>query len=170
MAEPLTLYKLIILFMLDKVSFPLTNVQISNFILEQEYTTYFTLHQALSELQDSNLIRHEKMRNVSHYYITDGGTQTLDYFRNRIPLSIQEDIDLYLNEHRMELRNDVSILSDYYRTTSGEYAAHCVVKERDSNLIDLTLTVPLKKQAESICSQWKEKCQDIYSQLIKELL
>ena len=50
MAEPLTLYKLIILYMLKKVAFPLTNAQISEFVLDQEYTTYFTLQQAISEL------------------------------------------------------------------------------------------------------------------------
>lgn len=34
MAEPITIYKLTILNMLDKVDFPLTNTQISNFFLE----------------------------------------------------------------------------------------------------------------------------------------
>ena len=41
MAEPITIYKLTILNMLDKVDFPLTNTQISNFFLEQDYTDYF---------------------------------------------------------------------------------------------------------------------------------
>ena len=34
-----TLYKMIILYMLEKDSFPLSNSQITNFILEREYTT-----------------------------------------------------------------------------------------------------------------------------------
>ena len=34
MAEAFTLYKLIILYMLDKVDFPLTNSQISEFVLD----------------------------------------------------------------------------------------------------------------------------------------
>ena len=37
-SDTLTLYKLIILFILDKVDFPLTNAQLSDFILEKEYT------------------------------------------------------------------------------------------------------------------------------------
>ena len=41
MSETYTLYKLIVLYMLDKVDFPLTTSQISEFILEKEYTTYF---------------------------------------------------------------------------------------------------------------------------------
>ena len=35
MAEPLTLYKLMILYMLEKSEFPLTNAQISGFILDK---------------------------------------------------------------------------------------------------------------------------------------
>ena len=39
----LTLYKLIILFMLDRVDFPLTTSQLSQFILDKGYTNYFNL-------------------------------------------------------------------------------------------------------------------------------
>ena len=35
--DPLTLYKLIVLYMLNKVKFKLTYAQISEFILEKEY-------------------------------------------------------------------------------------------------------------------------------------
>ena len=57
-----TLYKLIILYMLQNVNFPLSNTQISDFILEKEYTNYFHLQEALSELQDTKLIEIEKVR------------------------------------------------------------------------------------------------------------
>ena len=45
-----SLYKLIVLYMLKKVNFPLTNAQISDFILGQEYTSYFHLQQVLTEI------------------------------------------------------------------------------------------------------------------------
>ena len=41
LSEPMTLYKLMILYMLKQVNFPLTSAQLSNFFLEHEYTTYF---------------------------------------------------------------------------------------------------------------------------------
>ena len=59
MAEPFTIYKLTILNMLDKVDFPLTNTQISNFFLEQDYTDYFRVQQVISDLVEANLIRSE---------------------------------------------------------------------------------------------------------------
>lgn len=170
MAEPLTLYKLIILYMLKKVNFPLTNGQISDFVLEQGYTTYFTLQQAINELKDSELIRVEPVRNTSQYYLTEAGMETLEYFENKISKPIQADIDRYLKEHQFQLRNEVSVVADYYKTTEGEYAVECRVKERHSDLIHLTLTVPLKEQAVSICDHWKNKCQELYAYLMKELM
>ena len=51
-----TIYKLIVLYMLDRVTFPLTRAQISDFILEKTYTDFLTLQQAIAELEEENLI------------------------------------------------------------------------------------------------------------------
>ena len=84
MADTFTLYKLIILYMLDKVSFPLSNAQLSEFILEKEYTDYFTVQTALSELNETGFLRMSTVRNTSLYHITEEGRKTLSYFQNRI--------------------------------------------------------------------------------------
>ena len=55
-----TLYKMIILYMLEKVSFPLSNSQITNFFLDREYTTYFHVQQTIHDLMESNLITEKK--------------------------------------------------------------------------------------------------------------
>ena len=60
LSEPMTLYKLMNLYMLKQVNFPLTNAQLSNFFLGREYTTYFTLQQALNELLEAGLIKMER--------------------------------------------------------------------------------------------------------------
>lgn len=78
-----TLYKLIILYMLQNVNFPLSNTQISDFILEKEYTNYFHLQEALSELQDTKLIEIEKVRNTSYYHMTEEGQQDAFLLRKR---------------------------------------------------------------------------------------
>ena len=57
MAEPFTIYKLTILYMLNKAGFPLSNTQISNFFLDQEYTDYFRVQEVLGDLVDTELIQ-----------------------------------------------------------------------------------------------------------------
>ena len=46
--EQLTLYKLMILYLIEKVDFPLSNSQISEFILDKGYTNYFTVQLFMS--------------------------------------------------------------------------------------------------------------------------
>ncbi len=170
MPEPFTLYKLIILYMLQKVDFPLTHSQISEFILERGYTTYFTLQSVISELIESEMIRQETILNTSYYSLTESGEEALHYFQNRISKSIREEIDQYINDSKMQLRDEVSVLADYYKNTANEYSVHCVVKEKYSNPIDLTITVPDETQAKTVCRNWKQRCQQIYEHVMKELL
>ena len=73
MAETFTLYKLIVLYMLDRVDFPLTTSQISEFILDKGYTTYFRLQSALAELTDSGLLKIELTHNRTLYNLTEEG-------------------------------------------------------------------------------------------------
>lgn len=169
MQKPLTLYKLIILYMLSRVDFPLTKAQISDFILGKEYTTFLTLQQALGDLTDAGLITAKSVGNRTHLSLTKDGAQTLSFFGNQMNADIKAEIDEYIKENEMELRNEVSILADYYKATSGEYEAHLVAKDKDIHLIDITISVPLEETAVSICENWRKKNQDIYQYLMGQL-
>ena len=87
--EPLTLYKLIVLYLLNKVSFPLTMAQVSDLILEKEYTSYLTLQQVINELAQAGLITAKTLVNRTHLQITEEGRNTLSYFENRISDAIK---------------------------------------------------------------------------------
>lgn len=167
--DPLTLYKLIVLYMLNRVTFPLTTAQISDFILEKEYTTFLTLQQVISELTDAGLVSSQSIRNRTHLTITEEGRETLIFFENRISDGIKADINAYLRENEFAMRNEVSVQGDYYKSTSGEYEAHLVAKDRGINLVDLTLSVPTEEIAASICDNWQTKNESIYQHLIQEL-
>src|SRR5699024_12725040 len=112
MAETFTLYKLIILYMLSKVDFPLANAQISDFILGKGYTTYFTLQKALSELADSGLIREETTHNRTLYHLTEEGLESISYFENKISDAIKKDVYDFFVEKKFSLKNEVSVKSD----------------------------------------------------------
>ena len=121
--QPTTLYKLIILYMLNKVNFPLTNSQLTEFFSEKDYTNYFTLQQVINELIDTHLISLETVRNTSYYHITSDGDKILELFSYKIPGKIIDDMDIYLMENKYELRNEVGTIADYY-------SSHCTIKRR----------------------------------------
>ena len=170
MAEAQTLYKLIVLSMLDRVDFPLTNAQISDFILTKEYTKYFTLQQVLSDLVETDLAEEHTVRNSTYYQTTEKGKETLSFFGHMISTAIHEDIDKYFKDNAIALRDEMSIKADYYKNNHEEFSVHLCVMEKDSPVIDLTLSVPTEGQANSICDNWKKKNQKLYAYLMQELL
>ena len=170
MAETFTLYKLIVLYMLDRVDFPLTTSQISEFILDKGYTTYFRLQSALAELTDSGLLKIELTHNRTLYNLTEEGAATINYFRNKISPEIRQEIDNFINEKKYDLKEEVSVKSDYYLNTNHEYEVKCQILENGSHLIDMTLTVPTQTEAEAIVNNWNRKNQEIYALLLSQLL
>lgn len=167
--DSLMLYKLIVLYMLGRVSFPLTNAQVCDFMLEHNYTDYMTLQKVLAELSEANLILTSKHHNRTQLTLTKEGAETLRFFDNRIGEAIRQDIDTFLKEKEFTLRNEVSILADYYKSTSGEYEARLVAKDRDITLIDMTLSVPTLDLAISVCDNWQAKNQEVYQFITSRL-
>lgn len=170
MPQPQTLYKLIILYMLDSSERPLTNSQIANFMLDYDYTTYFHLQETLTDMVETQLASMNNVNGTSYYRLTEKGATTLSYFTYEISSAIKEEILEYLKSHGAGLRNQSSVLAEYYKDADQEYTARCLVKERGATLIELTLAVPTEEAAKSICQNWKDKCQDVYSFLMGNLL
>ena len=156
--------------MLDKLDFPLTNGQISEFILDKGYTTYFKLQQAISELIESAFVEEETIQNRTFYHITDDGAETIQFFKNNISPAIQQDIDEFLKEKKYELKNETSVKADYYRNTNMEFSVRCQVIENELPIIDLTITVPTESEAETVANNWKKKNQEIYALVMSNLL
>ncbi|MGN0161662.1 MAG: DUF4364 family protein [Lachnospiraceae bacterium] len=169
-ADSTTLYKLMILYMLNKVNFPLTNTQISDFMLGKDYTNYFTIQESLNDLLELQYIRTENYRNTTHYRITRSGSSTVSLLDDQIPSAIKEDIMDFLRSKKYELKNEVGTTATYYRNPSKDYTVHCQVKEGQSNLIELSLNIPTEEQADMMCSNWKECSQEIYEFIVKKLL
>ena len=170
MTETFTLYKLIILYMLDKVDFPLTTAQISEFILDKGYTTFFKLQETLSEMMESNLITSETTHNRTLYHLTENGKETIHFFKNKISSAIRKDIDEFLKEKAYDLKEEVSVKTEYYLNTNHEYEVRCRIVENGFSLIDLKLTVPTETEAETIANNWTRKNQEIYALLLSKLL
>ncbi len=170
LSEPMTLYKLMILYLLKQVNFPLTEERISEFFLTREYTTYFTLKQALSELADAGLIRMHAVQNATRCSITPEGEQTLGFFGKKISDEITADMDEFIRENRFKIRSEVGVTADCYQAGGQDFRVRCEINEGKTRLISLELSAPDEKQAQLMCSRWKTSSQEIYAFLLKKLL
>lgn len=170
MSETVTLYKLMVLFLLKKGSLSLTNGQIADFFIEKGYTNYFTLQQVIHSLLETEMITAETSHNTTRYNLTSQGEETLSYLKNKLSPGIIDDIISYLNDRKIELVNEQSVLSDYDRTPNGEYAVHFRIMEKDSPVVDMTLSVVTETLAERMCDNWQKNSSELYGYLMEKLL
>lgn len=167
--DSLIQYKLIVLYMLGCADFPITKSQIADFILEQEYTDYLTLQQVFAELDDAGMITAKTVRNRTHLTLTKEGRETLSFFEKRLSEITRKKINDFFRENQLEMRNELSIASEYYKSTSGEYEVHLMATEKKIKLVDITMSIPDEETSAAICDNWRKKCQSIYQSLIEQL-
>ena len=170
MSEVIALYKLIILYILNRVAFPLSHSQLEEIILEKEYTNYFTLQETIRELLDVSYISAEKTGSRTQYSITDSGKDALSYFENRISQTIRGEIDAYLKEHSFQMKNETSISSEILKVPGEEYYIHGLIKDGASVLLEVKVAVPEEDQAMTGIAAWEKNCQQIYENIMSRLL
>ncbi len=168
--EPETLYKLMTLYMLEKVNFPLTNSQLSNFFLDKEYTTYFTLQRVLNDLVESNLILSHQIGNSTHYEITDDGKEALSFFVSDISDAAIADMNEYLEINKFSMRSEAGITAEYFRASGEGYVVRCTAREGKTTILAIDIAVPDEKAAETMCTNWKDCSQKIYSNIMHTLM
>lgn len=166
----ISLYKLILLFAIDVVNFPLSNTQISEMIVGFDYMSYFHVQEALYQLIDSHYITVESVRNTSYYRITAEGKETLSYFGGEISQEIKKEIRDYLRENRYELRNTSQTRSDYRLNANHEYEVVCSILENNEDLFKLTVTVPTEEAARRMCNNWEKESASLYAGIMKTLM
>lgn len=170
MVNSFTIYKLMILYMLNKLDCRLTNAQLSQFFVENKYTDYFNIQQTLSELVTSGFIEKIVIRNTSYYTISSEGYEALTFFKNQIPKGAMDDINSFLESNKFDLKNEVGTIADYYKHTTGDYIAHCQVMEGKSLLYEVSISVPSEEEAKQVCDNWRLASEEIYAFIMKMLL
>ncbi|MDP4094095.1 MAG: DUF4364 family protein [Bacillota bacterium] len=161
--------KLILLYIIEKINIPVSNLQITKLILENKFMNYFLLQQYLNELCDSGFLMREVVEEKTFYKISPSGKQTLDYFKARIPVGVKSRIDNTILDIRKNIRNETLVTSDFTPVSENEYIVTCKVREDNFSLIELNITVGTKNDARMICENWNGNPQIIYSEIIESL-
>ncbi len=168
--EPVNIYKLIILYMLNRVRTPLPQGIIFDFVTDHGYTNYFTILSAFGDLLQGALIQEAATYHQSCYLLTETGRETLESFGSLLSQEIHQEIDAYLTEKKYEILEKSSLISDYQRTREGTYLASCILREGTHILFRLELDVATEADAIRVCENWKTESEKLYRQAMVQLL
>ena len=170
MTSPITVYKLIVLYMLDRTGDAIAKTTISDFLLDQSVTNnYLSVQQAISQMEESGLITSDTMGSRTMIRITKEGQETLRFFENELNPEIRRQCAEFLRRNGMEIRDEAKTSAKYYKKVTGDYEVDLTVNERDTTLCALRLDVPDESIAKTVTQNWLEENEDIYQYLVKEL-
>lgn len=171
MNEALVESKLLLLYLIEKMNFPISTSQISQFALEEGIMSFFELQQCLSEMADGTYVDISKENNNTRYTITDLGLTSLHYFEKRVPTHLRNKISRFVSENREQIKKDYETTANYFKDIqTGEYAVKCGIYEDDALLMEINITVVDREQARDICDNWKTNVNNIYDKVLCNLL
>ena len=166
----LSLYKLMILYLLQQVGLPLSPGQISSFVVGQNYMTWFRMQEALKDLVDSGLAEAGTDPHMTYYTITDEGLSDLKYLRGDLSSEFQSDVHAWMTANSYEIRTEAGVTANYrYLNTEG-YMVECAVAEDCQPVIELRLYVPTEEAAQTVCDRWKRRHADVYREIVEKLM
>lgn len=159
----LAINKLIILYILNKINKPATNSQLTQIILENNLINYFTLQQYISELINTGFINTITDNKKQYLVISSKGSDTLNFFLNRIPDAKIEQLDDYF-ENKNESTQKIEPVAEYMPTKDG-FEVTLILKKASKNLIEIKLPVKTMEDIELIRTNWKNSGEEIYNNL-----
>lgn len=169
MSSPLAVYKLIILYLLDKTGTEIAMDRISSFLLEKGYVNFVSLMETYAQIEESGLVRSRVSGDRCFYAITEEGRQTLRLLGGQLGREIRRQADDFLVSEGAALRNEQAVRADCVPAEGGMYNVILRVTEGDTSVMEIRLQVPDKALAEEICRKWPEKNEQIYNSLIENL-
>ncbi|MCX7773344.1 MAG: DUF4364 family protein [Clostridia bacterium] len=162
--------KVLLLYFLNRVKIPVSNMQLTRIMLENRYMNYFLLQQSVHEMIQDKLINSETRDNIDYYTMSAEGERMMSMFLDLVPVGVRVRLDENIDIIRSVMRLETSIIAEYTLENENEYEVKCRIIEDFKPLIDIRLSVGSRDDARSICNNWKAHAKEIYPEVIGVLL
>ncbi len=160
--------KLKLLYILNYINIPMTNIEITNHILDNNYMDYFSLQQLLSDLCDAKFVKLNSKNGNEYYSISEAGTEALEMFGEKLPDYFTNEIATNFSYFKKELKRQRELLGHYYKR-NDEFIVSLQVMENESVIFNLSINVPTEILAKNICKKWDSNPEEIFGSIIKTL-
>lgn len=169
--------KILLLFTLDKMEFPLTENTIFDICYyRNNWISYMDCKEYLYKLVESNLVyKAINKEGEERFNITYDGRNCLSLFYNKLPIELREQITEYTKLNRLHFKRSQEYVSTYFKSDDGSYMV--ILKIRSDNfqsdsLFEIKIKAPSRQSAIEACRRWQENAhtafESIYELFIEE--
>ena len=160
--------KLILLFIFEKMEFPLTDTSINEIIMNNpNWMSYMDSREALFGLIETNLIFQKVYSGETSFSLSQDGKTALSHFYQKIPASIREEITDFAKENKPKFKKRQEYTWDYFKNSDGTYTVVLRILDNifGDNLLEIRLKTDTRQGAKLAANRWREKAASIYEGL-----
>lgn len=149
--ETLAENKALILYIINKVSKPISNDAFFKLVLSAQNMNYFYFQQFLLDLLDNKYIITYNQNNESIYEITEEGKHALNLVQDLIPGIIKFNIDNSFKDNLNKIENEVAITAEYIPHSETDYSVKCNITENNRILFSVETFAGSRRTSQINC-------------------
>ena len=159
--------KVLILFVMARVSYPVTVQQMYELCYQDDCLSYFDICTAVPEMVKSGHLR--ELEN-EYYEITDKGKADGSLTEDSIAYTVRCKAENAVSRFNRQIRRSSFVKTQIIQRENGDYSEIMALDDEIGNLMTLELLAPNQRQAVRLSKLFEKKAENIYNLTMAELL
>ena len=159
--------KVLILFVMARVSYPVTTQQIYELCYQDDCLSYFDVCTAIPEMIKSG---HLKEAENESYVITEKGRADGSLTEDSIAFTVKQKAENAVSRFNRQIRRSSFVKTQIIPRESGDYSVIMALDDEMGNLMTLELFAPDQRQAVRLGRLFEKKAEAVYNLTMAELL
>ena len=159
--------KILILFVMSRVSYPVTNGEIYELCYQDECLSYFDVCTAIPEMVKSG---HLKEVEDDKYVITEKGKADGSLTEDSIAFTVKQRAENAVAKYNRQIRRSSFVRTQVIPRDSGDFSVIMALDDEMGNLMTLELMAPDQRQAVRLGKLFEKKAEMVYNLTMAELL
>ena len=159
--------KVLILFVMARVSYPVNIQQIYELSYQDDCLSYFDVCTAVPEMVKSGHLRELEDAN---YEITEKGKADGALTEDSIAFTVKQRAENAVSRFNRQIRRSSFVKTQILPRESGDYSVIMSLDDDAGNLMTLELMAPNQRQAVRLGKLFEKKAETIYNLTMAELL
>ena len=165
--ETLAEKKALILYIMDKVSKPISNEALLKITISIDNMNYFYFQQFLLDLLENKYIINYEKNEESLYELTNEGKKALKLVKDIIPGIYKFRVDNTFKNTLIDIENKMSVTSEFIPHNENEYSVKCKIVENNQILFETTIYAGSRDQAKLISDNWNKNAENLYPEILE---
>ena len=168
--EDLAENKVLILYLLNKLSDGIKSDNLYKIVSSTNNINYFYYQELITDLINTNLIGSFTKDEDTFIKITSEGENALSLTKSLLPGILKLKADNVFKAEVSTIAEESSIVTEYIPRDENNYTVKCKIVEKNDVIIEVSAFAGSRDRAKQISDNWKNNATRIYPQIIDLLL